>query len=128
MRVGSASVPVACLSEPPAGGDAAAWLTPRITRQSDYLAHARAYGDRNGGRIVVAFRVPTADGLAPDGLELQDPDGTVVGRASVPEAVLRTAFDVTSLVAREDDARLVGVRDGAVVDSFPMFYTDGQNG
>jgi hypothetical protein len=122
LRVDDASLPVRRLPDPSTGGDAAVRLTPRITWQSDYLAHARAYGDRNGGRVVVAFRLRTTDGLTPDALELRDPDGAVAGRHTVPEDVYQTAFDVNSLVPREGDAELVGLRDGAVVDSFPMFY------
>lgn len=122
VRVDDASLPVERLAETPARDRAAVRLTPRITWQSDYLAHARGYGDREGGRVVVSFRVRTTDGLTPDTLELRDPAGEVVGRHSVPEDVFETTFDVASLVPREGDAQLVGLRDGEVVDSFPMFY------
>ena len=122
VRVGDASLPVERLAEAPAPDRAAVRLTPRITWQSDYLAHARGYGDRDGGRVVVSFRVPTADGLTPDTLELRAPGDEVVGRHAVPEDVFETTFDVASLVPREADAELVGLRDGEVVDSFPMFY------
>jgi hypothetical protein len=122
LRVADASLAVERLADTPTGGDGAVRLTPRITWQSDYLAHARGYGDRNGGRVVVAFRVLTADGLTPDTLELRAAGGEVVGRHTVPEQVFQTTFDVASLVPREGDATLVGIRDGEVVDSFPMFY------
>jgi hypothetical protein len=121
VRVGDASVPVERTSDPPTGDDAAVRLTPRITWQSDYLAHARGYGDETGGRLHVSFRVRTADGLTPDTLVLRGPDRSVLGRHAVPGGVFETAFDLDSVVDRDGDVELVGRRGGEEVDAFPMF-------
>jgi len=121
VRVGDASLSVERTADPPAGADAPVRLTPRITWQSDYLAHARGYGDTAGGRLHVSFRVRTTDGLTPDTLVLRGSDRSVLGRHTVPEGVFETAFDVDSMADREGDVELVGRRDGEVVDAFPMF-------
>lgn len=122
VRVGDATFPVERTGEEPTGADAAVRLTPEITWQSDHVAHVRGYGDRNGGQVTVAFRARTEAGSGPDVLELRDPDDEAVGRHAVPEGVRETTFAVPSLVAREAGAELVGLRDGAEVDSVPLFY------
>lgn len=121
VRVGDASFPVEATAEPPTWADAAVRLTPRITWQSDYLAHARGYGDPEGGRLHVSFRVRTTEGLTPETLVLRGPDRSVLGRHTVPEGVFETVFDVDSVADREGDVELVGRRDGEEVDAFPMF-------
>jgi len=121
LRVDDTSLSVERTADPPTGADAAVRLTPRITWQSDYLAHARGYGDERGGRLHVSFRVRTTDGLTPDTLVLRGPDRSVLGRHAVPEGVFETAFDVDSVVDSEADVELVGRRDGAEVDAFPLF-------
>ena|GEM_PF-2530843 len=121
VRVDDASLPVERTADPPTGADTVVRLTPRITWQSDYLAHARGYGDERGGRLHVSFRVRTTDGLTPDTLVVRAPDRSVLGRHTVPEGVFETAFDLDSVVDREADVELVGRRDGEEVDAFPMF-------
>ena len=121
VRVGDATFPVERTADAPTGADAAVRATPEITWQSDNVAHVRGYGDRNGGRVTVAFRART-DGSGPDVLELRDPDDEAVARHTVPDGVRETTFAVPSLVAREAAAELVSLREGREVDSVPLFY------
>lgn len=99
-------------------------LTPRGLWRSSYFAYVRGYSTGpDSGRVEVVAREPFGSGDPPlDSIVFRTPRGETIGSTDPPTGEIAVDFAVEPFERFAADGRLVGLRDGELVDDVDLFY------